>query len=74
MIEEQRELKGRLQKISNELGTAEAEFSYLSVKLKPSSTRSQKHDVLIQALDRISKLRDRLKNEENAITKELSCL
>ena len=53
MIEEQRELKGRLQNISNELGTAEAEFSYLSVKIKPSSTRSQKHDVLIQALDRI---------------------
>lgn len=74
MIEEQRELKGRLQNISNELGTAEAEFSYLAVKIKPSSTRSQKHDVLIQALDRISKLRERLKNEENAITKELSCL
>lgn len=67
-------LKVNLQNISNELGTAEAEFSYLSVKLKPSSTRSQKHDVLIQALDRISKLRDRLKNEENAISKELSCL
>lgn len=54
-------LKVNLQNISNELGTAEAEFSYLSVKLKPSSTRSQKHDALIQALDRISKLRDRLK-------------
>lgn len=74
MIEEQRELKGRLQNISNELGTAEAEFSYLSVKITPSSNKSQKHDVLIQALDRISHLREKLKNEENAITKELSCL
>lgn len=68
------ELKVNLQNISNELGTAEAEFAYLSMKINPSSTRSQKHDVLIQALDRISKLRERLKNEENAISRELSCL
>lgn len=68
------ELKVNLQNISNALGTAEAEFAYLSMKIKPSSTRSQEHDVLIQVLDRISKLRERLKNEENAITKELSCL
>jgi len=68
------QVKGILQNLGDKTGCAETEFSYLSVKLKPSSTRSQKHDVLIQALDRISKLRERLKNEENAITKELSCL
>lgn len=68
------DLKVNLQNISNELGTAEAEFAYLSTKINPTATRSQEHDVLIQALDRISKLRERLKNEENAITKELSCL
>lgn len=68
------ELKVNLQNISNELGTAEAEFAYLSIKINTAATRSQKHDVLIQALDRISKLRERLKNEENAISRELSCL
>jgi hypothetical protein len=68
------EIKTHLQNLSNEMGCVETELSYMAAKLNPSSTRSQKHDVLIQALDRISKLRERLKNEENAITKELSCL
>ncbi len=68
------ELKVNLQNISNALGTAEAEFAYLSMKINPAATRSQEHDVLIQALDRISKLRERLKNEENVISRELSCL
>ncbi len=68
------ELKVNLQNISNALGTAEAEFAYLSMKINPPATRSQEHDVLIQALDRISKLRERLKNEENVISRELSCL
>ena len=44
------------------------------MKINPAATRSQEHDVLIQALDRISKLRERLKNEENVISRELSCL
>jgi|GEM_PF-708564 len=73
-IEEQRELQGRLQNLSTELGTAEAEFAHLSVKIRPNSTRETQHEVMIQALDRISRLRERLKNEEGIIGRELSRL
>lgn len=73
-MEEQRGLKGRLQNLSTELGTAEAEFSYLSVKIRPNSTRETQHEVMIQALDRISRLRERLKNEEGIIGRELTRL
>lgn len=67
-------IKTRLQNLSNTLGEGESDFSYMASKLTAADGDARLHDVLIQALDRISKLRERLKNEENAITKELSCL
>lgn len=73
-MEEQRELKGRLQNLSNDLGSVEADFSCMAFKLRPTSNASQKHDILIQTLDKISKLRERLKQEEEFFTRELSRL
>ena len=67
-------IKSKLQNISTELGGGETDMSYLAAKLAHPYGDRRAHDVLLQALDRISKLRERLKNEENAITKELSCL
>lgn len=67
-------IKSKLQNISNELGGGETDMSYLAAKLAHPYGDRRAHDVLLQSLDRISKLRERLKNEENAISRELSCL
>ena len=52
------EIKTRLQNISNELGGGETDMSYLSAKLAYPYGDSRAHEVLLQSLDRISRLRD----------------
>lgn len=67
-------IKSKPQNISNELGGGETDMSYLAAKLAHPYGDRRAHDVLLQSLDRISRLRERLKNEENVISRELSCL
>lgn len=53
-------IKSKLQNISNELGGGETDMSYLAAKLAHPYGDRRAHDVLLQSLDRISKLREHL--------------
>lgn len=67
-------IKTRLQNLSNTLGEGESDFSYMASKLTTTDGDARLHDVLIQSLDRISKMREQLKHEEDGMRKELNCL
>ncbi|WP_270441152.1 hypothetical protein [Acidaminococcus provencensis] len=64
-------IKSKLQNISNELGGGETDMSYLAAKLAPPYGDGRTHDVLIQSLDRISRLREYLKRQEDCLRAEL---
>lgn len=68
------EIKTKLQNISNELGCGETDLSYLSAKLAPPYGASRTHDVLIQSLDRVSRLREYLKHQEDDLRRDLMSL
>ncbi|WP_337740190.1 hypothetical protein [Acidaminococcus timonensis] len=65
------EIKAKLQNISTELGGGETDMSYLAAKLAHPYGDRRAHDVLLQSLDRISRLRDYLKQQEDCLRAEL---
>lgn len=67
-------IKSKLQNISNELGGGETDMSYLSAKLAYPYGDSRAHDVLLQSLDRISRLREYLKHQEDDLRRDLMSL
>lgn len=67
-------IKSKLQNISNELGGGETDMSYLSAKLAYPYGDSRVHDVLIQSLDKISRLREYLKHQEDDLRRDLMSL
>lgn len=74
MTDQNLTLKTKLQNISNELGCGETDMSYLSAKLAPPYGDGRAHDVLIQSLDRISRLREYLKHQEDDLRQDLMSL
>lgn len=60
-----------LQNMSNEMGCVETELSYMAAKLRPDSSDEMTHDVLLQAIDRVSHTRDKLKDEEDFLKRKL---
>lgn len=71
MTDKTLEIKTKLQNISRELGCGETDMSYLSAKLAHPYGDSRAHDVLIQSLDRISRLREYLKRQEDSLRRDL---
>lgn len=65
------EIKTHLQNLSNEMGCVETELSYMAAKLRPDSSDETTHDVLLQAIDRVSHTRDKLKDEEDFLKRKL---
>lgn len=65
------EIKTKLQNISNELGGGETDMSYLAAKLAYPYGDRRAHDVLLQSLDRISRLREYLKHQEDDLRRDL---
>lgn len=65
------EIKTYLQNMSNEMGCVETELSYMAAKLRPDSSDEMTHDVLLQAIDRVSHTRDKLKDEEDFLKRKL---
>ncbi|MDO5598432.1 MAG: hypothetical protein Q4F92_08885 [Acidaminococcus sp.] len=65
------EIKTHLQNLSNEMGCVETELSYMAAKLRPDSSDEATHDVLLQAIDRVSHTRDKLKDEEDFLKRKL---
>lgn len=65
------EIKTRLQNLSNEMRSAESELNYLASKIKPGTDDETTHDVLIMAIDRVSRTRDKMKDEEDYLKRKL---
>ena len=57
--------------IKIKLGGGETDMSYLAAKLAHPYGDRRAHDVLLQSLDRISRLRDYLKRQEDCLRAEL---
>lgn len=74
MTDKTLEIKTKLQNISNALGYCETDMSYLSAKLAPPYGDGRTHYVLIQSLDRISRLREYLKHQEDDLRRDLMSL
>lgn len=65
------EIKTHLQNLSNEMRSAESELNYLASKIKSGTGNATTHDVLIMAIDRISRTRDKMKAEEDYLKRKL---
>lgn len=71
MKENTHRIKSMLQNIGSEFGDAETDFSYLPAKLTDKSGDARLHGVLLQSLDRISRMREFLKHQEESLRREL---
>lgn len=65
------EIKSHLQNLSDEMRSTESELNYLVAKLKLGTSSETTHDVLIMAIDRISRTRDKMKAEEDYLKRKL---
>lgn len=65
------EIKSHLQNLSDEMRSAESELNYLASKIKPGTGNATTHDVLIMAIDRVSRTRDKMKAEEDYLKRKL---
>lgn len=66
-----KEIKSHMQNLGDEMRSAEAELNYLAAKIKPGTGNATTHDVLIMAIDRVSRTRDKLKDEEDYLKRKL---
>lgn len=57
------EVKSHFQNLSNLLGSADTEFSYLAAKLSYDVESKRTHGAIIQAIARMKKLKDQLEEE-----------
>lgn len=66
-----REVKAHFQNLSNLLGAADTEFSYLSAKLTYDVESKRTHGAIIQAIARVKKLKEQLEEEEGWFEEQL---
>lgn len=66
-----REVKAHFQNLSNLLGAADTEFSYLAAKLSYDVESKRTHGAIVQAIDRMKKLKRQLEQEESWLEEQL---
>lgn len=67
-----REVKAHFQNISNLLGSADTEFSYLSAKLTYDIESKRTHGAIVQAISRMKKLKEQMEQEEAWFEEQLN--
>lgn len=65
------EIKSHLQNLSDEMRSAESELNYLASKIKQGTGNATTHEVLIRAIGRVSRTRDKMKDEEDYLKRKL---
>lgn len=65
------ETKIRLQNLSVELGKFESECDTWAYKLQPGTSKEKEHEIVIQVLDKLSRTREKLKDEEDFLKRKL---
>lgn len=66
-----REVKAHFQNMSDLLGSADTEFSYLSAKLTYDVESKRTHGAIAQAVSRLEKLKEQIEQEENWFNEQL---
>jgi hypothetical protein len=66
------EVKSHFQSLSNLLGSADTEFSYLAAKLSYNVESKRTHGAIIQAITRMKKLKEQLEKEESWFEEQLN--
>lgn len=66
-----REVKAHFQNISNLLGSADTEFSYLSAKLTYDVESRRTHGAILRAVSRLEKLKEQIEQEERWFEEQL---
>lgn len=66
-----REVKAHFQNMSDLLGSADTEFSYLSAKLTYDVESKRTHGAIVQAVSRLEKLKEQIEQEENWFNEQL---
>lgn len=66
------EVKSHFQNLSNLLGSADTEFSYLATKLSYDVESKRTHGAIIRAIARMKKLKEQLEKEESWFEKQLN--